>query len=66
MNSLILTAVLALLGTGLAYAAGVWGGLFGGILLVAATIFNMLAYWVVGSEAYNKDVTDAQAEDVYE
>ena len=66
MNPLILTAVLALIGTGLAFAAGVWGGLLGGILLVAGTIFSMLAYWVVGSDAYNKGVSDAQEEDVYE
>jgi hypothetical protein len=66
MTTPTLTAVLALIGTGLAYAAGVLGGIFGGILLIGATIFIFAAGLLIGAEAYDKGVKDGQAEDVYE
>jgi len=66
MTTPTLTAVLALIGTSLAYTAGVLGGIFGGILLVAAAILIVVSGLVVGAEAYDKGVKDAQAEDVYE
>lgn len=66
MKPLILAAVLAFIGTALAYAAGVWGGFLGGVLLIGAAIFIVVAAMVVGSDAYYRGVSDAQEEDIYE
>lgn len=66
MNPLILVAALAFIGTALAYLAGAWGGVLGGVLLIGAAIFIVTAGMVVGSDAYDRGVTDAEAEDIYE
>lgn len=66
MNPLITTAVLAFFGTALAFAAGVLGGLYGGLLLIGAAIFITVSGFVIGSEAYDKGVQDAQEEDIYD
>lgn len=68
MNPLMLTAVMALVGTALAYAAGVWGGLLGGILLIGAAIFIIVAGLVVGSDAYDRGWQDRDEleNDIYE
>ena len=70
MTTPTLTAVLALIGTGLAFTAGVLGGIFGGILLLGHTILITVAGFVIGAEAYDKGyqegIKDAQPEDVYE
>jgi len=58
MNPLILTALMAFIGTALAFAAGVWGGLLGGVLLVGAAIFIVVAGLVVGSDAYDRGWQD--------
>lgn len=66
MKPLILAAVLAFIGTALAYAAGVWGGLLGGLLLIGAAIFILVAGLTVGSDAYYRGIEDAQEGDIYE
>ena len=66
MNPLITTAVLAFFGTALAFAAGVLGGLGGGLLLIGAAIFITVSGFVIGSEAYDKGANDASGEDIYD
>jgi len=61
------TAVLALIGTGLAFTAGVLGG---PLLFILATLFVMAACLSAANGGYDKGyelgVKDGQAEDVYE
>lgn len=66
MNPLLLTVALAIIGTALAFAAGVVGGLIGGVLLVAASAIITMSGFIIGSESYYKGYTDAQEEDIYE